>query len=109
MLSANTVAASGKETPWFLMFDSALTESHSKSPSMTVGTPRTSMGHDPYRVNSNVVAPPSRLTTWRSAANAGGSAATEAPVRLQRRVSRPSTCRSAWPTKSTVCSSGKRL
>jgi hypothetical protein len=50
--SANTVAASGKETPCFLRFDSAFAESHSKSPSMIVGTPRPIMGHIPYCVKA---------------------------------------------------------
>src|SRR3569832_52515 len=50
MGSANTVAASGKDTPCFARFDSALVESHSKSPSTTVGIALPSMVYGPYTV-----------------------------------------------------------
>ena len=42
------MAASAKDTPCFARFDSALVESHSKSPSTTVGIAFLSMVYDPY-------------------------------------------------------------
>ena len=46
------MAASGKDTPCSSRFDSALAESHSKSPSTTVGIAYSSRVYAPYQVNS---------------------------------------------------------
>lgn len=45
----------GKETPCFARFDSALAESHSKSPSTTVDIALFSMVYSPYEVKSGPV------------------------------------------------------